>query len=61
MTMTWDMEEAFISTTFPNHKVLSGSLVDDSCGHTPTSCAEAYYDLLTLENRTLENDQDTVH
>lgn len=56
----WDSAEAAINTAFPNHKVLSGSLVDDSCSFAPTSCGQAYYDLLTIENRTLEQDQDTV-
>jgi hypothetical protein len=60
MTMTWDLAEAFITTTFPNHRVVSGSLVDDSCSFAPTSCGQAYYDLFTYENRTLEQDQDTV-
>ncbi|MGH2573949.1 MAG: hypothetical protein ACRDGU_10835 [Actinomycetota bacterium] len=60
MTMTWDTAEAFIMTGFPNHRVISGSLVDDSCSFAPTSCGEAHYDLFTYENRTLENDQDTV-
>ena len=62
MTMTWDQAELFITGAFPNHKVLSGALVDDGCaGGGPTACGQAYYDLVTLENRTLENDQDTVH
>ena len=60
MTMTWDQAEAFVTTTYPNHRVISGSLVDDSCSFAPTSCGQAYYDLFTFENRTLENDQDTV-
>jgi hypothetical protein len=66
MTMTWDQAEAFITAGFPNHRVLSGSLVDDSCSFSPTdptlpsACGEAHYDLLTIENRTLENDQDSV-
>jgi hypothetical protein len=60
MTMTWDTAEAFIDTTFPNHRVISGSLVDDSCSFALLSCGQAYYDLVTYENRTLENDQDTV-
>ena len=45
----------------PNHRILSGSLVDDSCSFALASCGQAYYDLLTVENRTLENRQDTVH
>ena len=60
MTMTWDQAESFIATTFPNHRVISGSLVDDSCSFAPASCGQAYYDLFTYENRTLEQDQDTV-
>lgn len=62
MTMTWDLAETFVTTTFPNHKVLSGSLVDDGCaGGGALACGQAYFDLVTIENRTLENDQDTVH
>jgi len=56
----WPTAVAAMNTAFPNHRVLTGSLVDDSCGFAPTSCGKAYYDLLTIENRTLENDQDTV-
>lgn len=57
---TWQSAVAAISTAYPNHKVLSGSLVDDSCSFSPASCGQAYYDLFTFENRTLEQDQDTV-
>ncbi len=60
MTMTWDLAETFVTTTYPNHQVLSGSLVDDSAGFAGGAAGQAYYDLLTIENRTLENDQDTV-
>jgi hypothetical protein len=60
MTMTWDLAETFVTTTYPNHRVISGSLVDDSCSFSPPSCGQAYYDLFTYENRTLEQDQDTV-
>jgi hypothetical protein len=51
MTMTWDQVEAFVTTTYPNHRVVSGSLVDDSCSFAPLSCGQAYYDLFTYENR----------
>jgi hypothetical protein len=57
---TWATAVAAITTTFPNHRVLSGSLVDDSCSFNAPSCGQAYYDLFTFENRTLEQDQDTV-
>jgi hypothetical protein len=60
MTSTWDQAEAFVMTAFPNHKILSGALVDDSCSFSPGACGQAYYDLFTFENRTLEQDQDTV-
>jgi hypothetical protein len=57
---TWGSAVTAMTTTFPNHRVRSGSLVDDSCSFSAPSCGQAYYDLLTIENRTLENDQDTV-
>ena len=57
---TWDSMESGITVGFPNHKVLAGFLVDDSCSFFVASCGEAHYDLVTIENRTLENDQDTV-
>ncbi|HXL33872.1 MAG TPA: hypothetical protein VN953_03065 [Gemmatimonadales bacterium] len=56
----WPTAVTLITNTFPNHRVLSGSLVDDSCSFALASCGQAYYDLLTIENRTLENDMDTV-
>jgi hypothetical protein len=57
----WPTAVALITSSFPNHKVLTGSLVDDSCSFSAASCGQAYYDLLTIENRTLEDRQDTVH
>ena len=56
----WQSAVTAMSTAYPNHKVLSGSLVDDSCSFASTSCGKADYDLFTFENRTLEQDQDTV-
>jgi len=61
MTLTWDQAVVFINTTHPNHRVISGSLVDDSGGFGVGGQGLAFYDLLTIENRTLENRQDTVH
>jgi hypothetical protein len=58
--VNWDVLEAAVTTLFPDHQVLTGSLVDDSCSFFAASCGQAYYDLVTVENRTLENDQDTV-
>lgn len=59
MTMTWEDVERFFAA-HPDHRVLSGSLVDDSCSFAPKACGEAYYDILTVENRTFENRQDAV-
>ena len=57
----WDVLAAAITTAFPNHKVRAGFLIDgDSCSFSPAACGKAYYDLFTLENRTLEIWQDTV-
>lgn len=60
MTCTWTQVVTFFDTTFPNHAVLSGGVYDDSCSFAAASCGVAFYDLLTVENRTLENRQDTV-
>jgi len=57
---TWAQVVTFFDTRFPNHAVLSGGVFDDSCSFQLLSCGQAYYDLLTVENRTLENRQDTV-
>jgi hypothetical protein len=56
----WETLELAIDTTFPNHRILAGFLVDDSCSFFAAACGKAYYDLLTIENRTLEIWQDTV-
>jgi hypothetical protein len=58
-TCTWDELEMRVSTNFPNHRVFAGGLVDDTFGG-PGQTGLAHYDLITIENRTLENDQDTV-
>ncbi len=58
--MNWQGLVTCVNTLYPNHRILSGSLVDDSCSFSTLSCGQAYYDLLTIENRTLENRQDTV-
>jgi len=56
----WDTLEAAGTTQFPNHKVLAGFLVDDSCSFHAPACGKAYYNLVTIENRTLEIHQDTI-
>jgi hypothetical protein len=59
---TWDELEMRVSAMFPNHRIPSGFLLDgESCGFPfLPGCGKAHYDLVTIENRTLENDQDTV-
>jgi hypothetical protein len=56
----WDAFAAAVTTAFPNHRVYAGFLVEDSCGFFAATCGKAYYDLVTVENRTLEIWQDTV-
>jgi hypothetical protein len=59
-TCTWDELEMRITTAFPNHKIVAGFLVEDSCSFFLAACGKAHYDLVTIENRTLEIWQDTV-
>ena len=60
-TCTWDELEARVSARSPNHQVMSGQLLDgESCAFFLAACGKAHYDLVTIENRTLENDQDTI-
>jgi hypothetical protein len=56
----WKTFAAAVTAAFPNHKVLAGFLVDDSCSFLAATCGKAYYDLVTIENRTLEIWQDTT-
>jgi hypothetical protein len=56
----WKAFAAAVTAAFPNHKITAGFLVDDSCSFFPAACGKAYYDLVTIENRTLEIWQDTV-
>ena len=56
----WKALAEAITAAFPTHTVTAGFLVDDSCSFFPAACGKAYYDLLTIENRTLEIWQDAV-
>lgn len=60
MTDTWAQVVLFFNTVYPNHVVLSGGLYDDSASFSALAAGHAFYDLVTVENRTLENRQDTV-
>ena len=55
----WQVMEDFFTSSFPNHVITAGKLVDDS-NWMPAATGTAYYDLVTIDNRTLENRQDTV-
>jgi hypothetical protein len=58
---SWDTFESAVTAAFPNHRVYAGFLLDgESCSFSPLNCGKAYYDLVTIENRTLEIWQDTV-
>jgi len=54
----WEGVVAFFSA-FPNHRVLSSTLVDDSGWAGPTGQGCAYYDLVTAGGRTLDTWDDT--
>jgi hypothetical protein len=58
----WKAFAATVTAAFPNHRVTAGFLLDgESCSFgVAANCGKAYYDLLTIENRTLEIWQDTV-
>ena len=43
------------------HRVTAGFLLDgEACSFNPANCGKAYYDLVTIENRTLGIWHDTV-
>ena len=59
----WKLYAAAVMEAFPNHQVLAGFLLDgESCSPAPLApgCGKAYFDLFTLENRTLEIWHDAV-
>lgn len=59
--VAWETLEGAVSAFCgPEHRIRAGFLVEDSCEFSPSTCGKGYFDLLTIENRTLENDQDTV-
>ena len=61
--MPWKAFAAAIAAALPAHKVSAAFLLDgESCSFAPSAvtCGKAYYDLLTIENRTLEIWQDAV-
>jgi hypothetical protein len=59
--MPWKQFATIIATVFPAHKVRAAFLLDgEACSFSPLGCGKAYFDLITIENRTLEIWQDAV-
>lgn len=56
--ISWDALETFV-TAFPNHRVESGALADDTFGG-PGQLGKAFYDIVAIGNRTLDNWEDTT-
>lgn len=59
----WEVFADAVTAAFPYHQVLAGFLLDgESCTTLPPGlgCGKAYFDLFTLENRTLEIWHDAV-
>jgi hypothetical protein len=48
-----------LTTLFPNHKICSGALIDDS-GWDPATAGVAYYDIISLFRATWEEWEDSV-
>ena len=59
MTATWAQMVAFLKTTFPNHQIVNGVLVDDSCSFFAAGCGQVFFDNVTIGNRTIEDHRDT--
>lgn len=57
---TWDQLETAVATTFPNHQVLSGFLVEDSGGFFGAAAGLGFYDNVTIGNGTIQNHADTA-
>lgn len=56
---SWSDVELFFAG-YPLHKVLRGVLVDDTYPGSPAGAGVAYYDLVTIGNRTLEDRTDSL-
>lgn len=57
-TNTWDDVEAFFTATFPNHQVQLVSLVDDSSSFASAGVGCAYFDLISLSDKTIAEHED---
>ncbi len=60
VSYNWSQAVAALNLSFPNHKVLRASLVDDSGSFDVAAAGVAYYDLVTMGHRTLENWSDII-
>jgi hypothetical protein len=58
-TCTWDQLETLVSA-FADHQVLAGFLVEDSGSFFPAAAGKAFYDNVTIGNRSIENHEDTA-
>lgn len=56
---SWADVEAFFAG-FPSHKVLRGTLVDDTFPGSLAGTGVAYYDIVTIGDRTLDDRTDTL-
>lgn len=59
-TNTWEEMELFFQTNFPQHQVVNGVLVDDSCGFAPTACGKVYFDNVVIGNRSINDRSDVA-
>ena len=59
-TINWAGMVTFIQTLYPNHEVVNGVLVDDSCGFFAGGCGRVYFDNVVIGNRTINDHSDTA-
>lgn len=57
---TWSQLETAVATTFPNHQVLWGILVEDSGSFFGAAAGLGFYDNVTIGNGTIQNHDDTA-
>jgi hypothetical protein len=57
--LPWDVVEAAVTASFPDHRVILLRLVDDSGGFFPAARGCAYYDIVSLGARTMTDAADT--
>ncbi|HZR31259.1 MAG TPA: hypothetical protein VFA76_05345 [Terriglobales bacterium] len=55
----WNVFKTVLTVLYPNHKICSGALVDDS-GWMAAAAGVAYYDIISLGRATWEDHEDSV-